>query len=100
MDKFLNKSRKRPNTEAAKNQGCERNCLILKVKRQFNVSYKKNSRVILCQITPKNGIQGRAKGHKVTYRKIIFIFFDGEFGIYGKFPLRIWFCDPYGTCRF
>ena len=27
-------------------------------------------------------------------------FFDGEFGILGKFPLRIWFCDPYGTCRF
>ena len=26
--------------------------------------------------------------------------FDGEFGILGKFPLRIWFCDPYGTCRF
>ena len=27
-------------------------------------------------------------------------FFDGEFGILGKFPLIIWFCDPYGTCRF
>ena len=27
-------------------------------------------------------------------------FFVGEFGILGKFPLRIWFCDPYGTCRF
>ena len=27
-------------------------------------------------------------------------FFEGEFGILGKFPLRIWFCDQYGTCRF
>ena len=27
-------------------------------------------------------------------------FFDGEFGILGKFPLRIWFCDLYETCRF
>ena len=26
--------------------------------------------------------------------------FDGEFGILGKFPLRIWFCDLCGTCRF
>ena len=47
------------------------------------------------------GIQGRGKDHKVKYLKIIFFkFFDGEFGILGKFPLRIWFCDPYGTCRF
>ena len=47
------------------------------------------------------GIQGRAKGHKVKYiKKYFFIFFDGKFGILGKFPLGIWFCDPYGTCRF
>ena len=26
--------------------------------------------------------------------------FECEFGILGKFPLGIWFCDPYGTCRF
>ena len=32
--------------------------------------------------------------------KKILNFFDAEFGILGKFPLRIWFCDPYGTCRF
>ena len=36
------------------------------------------------------GIQGRGKGHKVKHLKLIFlIFFDGEFGILGKFPLRI-----------
>ena len=27
-------------------------------------------------------------------------FFDSEFGTLGKFHLRIWFCNPYGTCRF
>ena len=30
MDKFLNNSRKRPDTEAAKNQGSERNCPKIK----------------------------------------------------------------------
>ena len=33
-------------------------------------------------------------------KKIFKNFFEGEFRILGKFPLRIWFCDPYGTCRF
>ena len=27
-------------------------------------------------------------------------FFYGEFGILGKFPLRICFFNPYETCRF
>ena len=36
------------------------------------------------------GIQGRGKGHKVKHLKIILKkIFDGEFGIHGKFPLRI-----------
>ena len=46
------------------------------------------------------GIQGRVKGHKVKHLKIVLKLFDGEFGILGKFPLRISFCDPYRTCRF
>ena len=32
--------------------------------------------------------------------KNYFKFFYCKFGILDKFPLRIWFCDPYGTCRF
>ena len=35
-----------------------------------------------------------------VHKKYFVIFFDGEFEILGKFPLGIWFCDPYGTCRF
>ena len=34
------------------------------------------------------------------YKNYLKNIFDGEFGILGKFPLRIWFCDLYGTCRF
>ena len=33
-------------------------------------------------------------------KNYVFKFSDREFGIIGKFPLRIWGCDPYGTCRF
>ena len=47
------------------------------------------------------GIEGHGKGHKVKQLKnIIFHFFGDRFGILGEFPLRIWFSDPHGTCRF
>ena len=47
------------------------------------------------------GIQGHGKGHKVKQlKKKIFFVFGDRFGILGEFPLRLWFCDPHGTCRF
>ena len=35
-----------------------------------------------------------------TTKKYYFSFFGDRFGILGEFPLRIWFSDPHGTCRF
>ena len=35
-----------------------------------------------------------------TTKKFHFSFFGDRFGILGEFPLRIWFSDPHGTCRF
>ena len=46
------------------------------------------------------GIQGHGKGHKVKQLKNIIFIFGDRFGILGEFPLRIWFSDPHGICRF
>ena len=35
-----------------------------------------------------------------TTKKYYFSFFGDRFGIFGEFPLGIWFSDPHGTCRF
>ena len=49
----------------------------------------------------RKGIQGHGKGHKVKQlKKYHFTFFGDRFVILGEFPLRIWFSDPHGTCRF
>ena len=33
-------------------------------------------------------------------KNFFFSFFGDIFGILGEYPLRIWFSDPHGTCRF
>ena len=43
---------------------------------------------------------GNSRSWKRSHGQVPKKNFDGEFEILGKFPLRIWFCDPYGTCRF
>ena len=44
---YFNNSRKRPDTEAAKDRRGERNCSKTKVIRKFNVSWEKNRRWLL-----------------------------------------------------
>ena len=58
---------------------------------QNNIGLKKMFKIVL-------GIQGRGKRLQGHVPKNYC--FNGEFGIIGKFPLIIWFGDPYGTCRF
>ena len=68
----------------------------------YTISAYKNDN---CKRTKKRdtlfgNLRSWKKSQGQTTKKYYFSFFGDRFGILGEFPLRIWLCDPHGTCRF
>ena len=91
-------------TSAYKNDNCKRTkkktseifCYVV----GNNFSFKQKKFLIKFGDTLFGNSRSWKRSQGQTTKKYYFSFSGDRFGILGEFPLRIWFSDPHGTCRF